>query len=567
MNARTKTGFIVGLFAVMALLIWLLPSGEEKQKVKGKEPYVSSNWNKAFLEADKHPGGLYLFNLLLRNHVDTNKRIAVLQDSEELDSVMQRFPGNKTFVFVGNSLGLQDSELDTILNLVNEGSDVFLAYNGMTDNILEELFDEYQEHFEYAENIQVYMNGKGHKMYNIYQNDTVAKNWWAYAPNTDAKDSLIGHSSFMEQDNLIELLHGKGSLFLCTNPELFQNIQVKRNDGYQYVTKVIDLLPKDQSVYYLEFARLSDDYGNYDVDDQDGGEGKKDTSYLKVIFENRSLLKAFLFGILGLVVFLLFRSKRMRPEVPYLEPKKDTTKAFMETITSIYFSKRNPYGMLSVQRRNFYAIVQKHFFIDLNRREDERPLIALSEKSDVDINEIRKLIEVLETKDAFAVSDETIATVHKWKQDFYEKTGIVKQHVIDKEERKELLIQRRLFVAVVLLLLGLVALFGGFYLLVAAKGIGIALWPIGIGIVTIAIRQIRKPLLIINENEIVHIPAFGRKRNFVRQDLIRLEWDEASLLLLFTEQRTIRINQSEISRYDKAKLKRLMRQLKIHELW
>jgi hypothetical protein len=203
----------------------------------------------------------------------------------------------------------------------------------------------------------------------------------------------------------------------------------------------------------------------------------------------------------------------------------------------------------------------------LNRREDERPLIALSEKSDVDINEIRKLIEVLDTKDAIAVSDETIATVHKWKQDFYEKTGIVKQHVIDKEERKELLIQRRLFVAVVLLLLGLVALFGGFYLLVAAKGIGIALWPIGIGIVTIAIRQIRKPLLIINENEIVHIPAFGRKRNFVRQDLIRLEWDEASLLLLFTEQRTIRINQSEISRYDKAKLKRLMRQLKIHELW
>lgn len=567
MSAKTKIALVLGLLTAMSLVIWALSDGEDKTVNSSAKPFVSSNWNKAYLEADKHPGGLYLFNLLLGAHIDSTEQITALQSAENLDSLLSNDQNDKTFLFIGNSFGLQDSELDSILRCVEAGSDVFWAYNGMTENMLDRLFNNYEEQFHYIEKINIYLKGRGYSMYHIYQNDTIARNWWAFSPDLNAKDSMIAHASFMELDNLIELKHGKGSMFMTTNPELFQNVQVKRADGSKYAQQLIKMLPKDQSVYYLEFARLSDNYGNYDVDEQDGGEGKRETSYLKVIFENKTLLKAFLFGILGVLIFLIFRSKRMRPEVPYMEPKKDMTKAFMETITSIYFSKRNPHGMLNLQRRNFYAMVQKHFFIDLNRREDDRPLLALSEKSDVDINEIRRLIGVLEAKEATNVSDETIVNVHKWKNDFYLKTGIIKQHVILKEERREIVIERQLLLAMLLLVLGFAAIFGGFYLLVAAKGIGIALWPIGALVLAIGIRQIRRPILLIDDEKICYTPGFGKMKLFERADVIRMEWDEQTLLIQFTEQRTLRINQSEVSRYDRPKLKRLIQQFKTHELW
>ncbi len=570
MNNQRKFILVFGVFAVMGLLIWLLSGGEEPIDVKkGPKPYVSSDWNKEYTDADKDPKGLYLFNQLLRAHIDTTKQMRYIMDAQEFDTVTMYQKHPATFVYIGNQFGLQDEEVDTLLNRVEEGSDVFLAYHGLTDNIIDELFYDYDLAYDYEEEVNIFMDGKKHKMVNLFQTDTIATNWYAFDPITELyDDSLwIGHSSFMELFNLIEIKLGKGSIYLCTTPEVFQNYQIKRKPGYEYTRSVQALLPKNQAVYFLELGRLSDDYGTEDVDELTEGEGKKDDSYLKVIFENRTLLKAFLFGILGILIYLLFRTKRMRPIVPYLEPKKNTTKAFTETITSIYFSKRNPYGLLSVQRRNFYAMVQKHFFVDLTRREDERPLLTLSEKSNVSLEEIKRLVNILETKEAFDVNDDTIVRVHKLKQEFYAHAGIIAEHVIEKEKRKETIVYRMLLLPSALILAGIIAILSGFYLLVDAHGIGIILWPIGGLILFLGIRQLSKPLVVINEEEFVYTPSFGRTKRYKMEDLIRIEADNSNVNVLFKGNHSLIINQREMGRYERAKFKRTIARIKKDELW
>ena len=223
--------------------------------------------------------------------------------------------------------------------------------------------------------------------------------------------------------------------------------------------------------------------------------------------------------------------------------------------------------MLSLQRRNFYGVIQKHFFIDLSRREEDRELIALSEKSNVPLDELRRLVNLLETKEAFEVSDDTIVTVHKLKQEFYKKAGIVAEHVNERALKKATVVYRRLTVPAILLLVGIVALFYGFYLLVDAHGIGVALWPIGALILFLAVRQIRKPLVYIDEDKFTYTPSFGRSRNFDRLDLIRAEWDDNTIQLLFKGQITITINQNEMGRQEKAKLMRALMRIKTDELW
>lgn len=569
MTNQSKIGLILIVCVIMGGLIWFLSgeTPEEKAKAQQKQAYVSSNWNKEYQLAEKDPKGLYLFNKLLRAHIDRKQAMSFISDAKDLETVLADSTEQHSYLFVGNRFGLETSEFDSILKRVSQGSDLFLAYHEMTENLVSSMFDRYGTVFDYDEEINVFMGQKKMRMINLYQNDTVAKNWLAFDPACVAKDSMIELASFMELTALVELQHGDGRIYLSTTPELFQNYQIKRNPGFEFTSMVHDLLPKDQDVYILEVGRLSDDYGTQDVDELDEGEGKEDNSYLRVIFENKTLLKAFLAAILGILIFLIFRSKRIRPVVPYLEPKKNTTRAFVETLTSIYFSKRNPYGMLSLQRRNFYNVIQKHFFIDLQRREGERELLALSEKSNVPLEEIKSLVAILETKEAFEVSDQTIVQVHKRKQDFYKRTGIIAEFIEERQASKELVVYRNLWIPGLLLLVGLAALFYGFYLLVDANGIGVLLWPIAAITLFLAIRQLRAPVIRLNEVEFVYTPSFGLKKRFKREDLIRVEWDTKSVQIVFKGKQTIIIHQREMGRFESAKFKRALQRFKTEEQW
>ena len=167
---------------------------------------------------------------------------------------------------------------------------------------------------------------------------------------------------------------------LNTTPKAFYNYQLKRKTGFKYSEFVLNQLSPNQDIIILELGRLSDNYGDEDVDEETGDKLKKDDSYLTLLFKNPTLLKAMLLAIIGMLLFVIFRSKRTQPVVPYISQKKDMTLAFADTITSIYFAKRNPYGLLQVQKRNFYSMVQKHFYIDLSRDDKKNAIESLAER-------------------------------------------------------------------------------------------------------------------------------------------------------------------------------------------
>ena len=324
-------------------------------------------------------------------------------------------------------------------------SDLFLSFNDLTENLYEALFKDFEFQFDYAESVNVFAGKTKYKMINLFQTDTVACEWRAFGQIDDAipYESL---SSFMEMPNFVKVKVGKGSLFLHTSPNMFYNYQIKRLHGYKYAEFVLNELPADRDVYMLELGRLSDNYGNYDVDEQEGDGEKEDDSYLKLIFQESNLVDRFcLLSILGVILFVIFRSKRTRPIVPFIEPKKDMTMAFAETITSIYFAKRNPYGLLQVQRKNFYSTIQKHFFVDLQRREGDRALQVLAEKSNRRVDEIKDLLRRLETKEAFSVNDLYVTEMQKKIHAFYRTTGLISSDLSEKIMEREMVFKRSLF--------------------------------------------------------------------------------------------------------------------------
>lgn len=562
MNKQTKIGVIVGIIVAMFLFVWLFTSGENAEKDK-RAKFISSNWNSRFQVDDKKPMGLYLLTALTQAHLDTNHQVSVVTDWIDMDSIFENDKSKKTFFFVGNNFGLKSDEIDTILSEVKKGSSLFLSFNDLTENLFSKLFYEYKTKYEYDDHVNVFSDKHKFKMINLFQNDTVATDWKAF----EKVQSLGPHkslSSFMEMSNYIKVKHGDGYLFFHTNPEMFYNYQLKRLPGFKYAEFTLNQLSSEQDVYLLELGRLTDNYGNQDVDDDSGEDGKVDDSYFKLIFQNPTLLTALLLSILGIVLFIIFRSKRTEPIVPYIAKKKDMTLAFTETITSIYFAKRHPYGLLQVQRKNFYATIQKHFFIDLNRGSEHKVLDVLAEKCNMERAEIDELVNMLETKEASRISDQYITDVNKKMHSFYRKIGVISDKLNEKIQSREMVFRRAMILPIVFVFSGISLFIFGVYYLMSSIGIGIVFWPLGILLVILGILRMSNPYMKVNANSIEYYSAFGKKYSFDKDDLISSELKTKGAVLNFKDNKQLIINYWDLSRFDQKQFKRFV--AKFHNL-
>ncbi len=566
MNNGTKIGLIGGIIVLMFVLVYFMSGGVGNEPTKPKrKPFVSSNWTAQYQINDKKPLGLYLFNILAKAHIDTSKRMVPVTNPYVLDSISS-VDEAKTYMFVGNDFGIKDEEIDSILTDVDEnGSTLFLSFDDLTENLFPKLFDRYGFRQDYGEEVNIFMNGRKFNMINLYQNDTVAREWWAF-DIVDFEEDHEDLSSFMELTNFVKVKHGKGHVFLHATPNVFFNYQIKRPSGYGYTAEVLNELPKDQDIYLLEIGRLSDNYGNFDTDELTGEDGKEDNSYLQILFKDKHLRRAMLLTLLGVILFVIFRTRRKRPVVPFIPKKKDMTMAFAETITSIYFSKRNPYGLLQVQRKNFFDAMQRYFFVDLYKRDGDKELNVLAEKSNTPVQEITELVNALETKKAASVNDQFIANLAKRKQEFYRKTGIISDEIIEKITVQQFEFRRAMWLPMIFIFVAIGIIIAGMSLLVAGIGVGIIGWPLGVFLLWLGSARLRHPALSVTDDEFIFSTVFGARRRYKRHQILAIDAKESGVIFKLTGSKERIINYRDLSRFDRKQFKRFISKLEPLEL-
>lgn len=555
----------------MVLMVWLFSPGkvEVTNTAKKRDAFVSADWVQKYQINDKNPLGLYLFTKLTQAHLDAKHEVKVISDGYDLDSLQLKDSTLKTYVFVGKNFGMDEADFDSILSDVYRGSRLLLSFDDLYDEHYFQLFDSIEFQYDYDESVNVHTKGKAKvlNMIHLFQNDTIATKWWGFSAYKFPGRSQV-LSSFMELPNFLKVEHGNGFLYLHTNPLMFQNYQLKRKPGFDYTAFVLGNLPKDQDVHYLELGRLPDEDGDFPIEEEgDEPLQKRDDSLLQLIFKEPSLLAALLLSILGLILFVIFRSKRTRPVVPFIPKKKDMTMAFAETITSIYLSKRNPYNLLQVQRKNFYDTIQRYFFVDLAHREGGRELQILAEKSNTSIQEITALIAKFETKEAGSVSEEYVAQLAKEKHNFYRRVGIISDKLVERLQRKEMVFKRSLWLPILLLNAGLFAFLTGLNFLTDSIGVGIILWPVGIILLVMGIIRLSNPYLSITKEKMIYYSPLGRKTVYDRSELTSTELRKSGVILNFNGNKKLIINYRELSAFDKVQFERFVSKLHFKELW
>lgn len=565
MNNKTKIAVVGIVFAVIALMVWLLSGtrGElTQQKYKGqklKPSYISSTWDEGYYDlTNKDPFGLYLLNFGIKERLNKNIEVSKIDHLYSLDTLKEnQLP---TFIFVGEKFILNPEELDSVLSRVEKGSKLFLSADVIDKKMYWELFDNVGLSYIYSEEVEVSVGKNKYEFQFILQNDTIAHNWKGYKnllTVSNKRHKTLATIGSLESN--ITLQYGKGYIYLNPNPDMYTNVQLKSKAGYYHSKIWVNRIPKDQPVYWLEIARFKD-LPEDDFDDlfDNEGEGERDDSYLQYIFEKPQLVTAMILAIIGILLFILFRAKRTQPMVPFIGKKKNMSIEFADTITSIYFSKRNPYVLLQVQKRNFYNAIQKHFYVDLSKRHEDREIITLSQKSNIHRSEIEELLIGLEVSKESAVDENYLIELTKKQVDFYRRTGMISQRVQSKIDARVFKFYRNYWLSTVLILGGILILLLGMYYLAQSFGIGIVFWPIGIAVITWGSLRLGKPKIEIDDKLIKVYPLFGKPITFEKQDLIAIQSSSNGARLTFAGNKHITINYWELSNLDARQFKRFV---------
>jgi hypothetical protein len=532
-----------GMVALMIIFVWLFASNSSPiAPTPVASTLVSDDWDHEFELSGTGPLGLHLFRQELVRH--SGKKDVVINDS------LEEFLGDpkSTYIFAGDQFILSSDEFKALIREVEHGAHLFLSFHNLQDTVYDYFFNGLYGDWYYNNQLSVATSGENYQLHSIFQTDTVARRWNLFGIQTLLPSDYTVLSEALQTPNFIEIPVDSGKIFLHANPEMFYNYQFLSKNGYRHGQFVLDQLDKDRRVKWLELGRISS--AQLDEAGKDG-DGTQDDRFLQYIFKHRSLLYALLLSIAGILLYLIFRTKRVLPVIPYLAPNKNRSLAFADTIKAIYFQQHTPYDILVVMWKNFKANVSRQFFIDLPNMEKETEIRLLAEKTGVDVARIRELTKLFDTREAGSIDHAYITRVAKLQRAFYLETGIIQSRLQEKIQRKTFVFRRRILFASLLIPGGIVLVLRGFYLLNQSSGSGILFWPIGVLLLAWGIVTLNRPVLALDNDLLTHYPSYGKKQTYALNELLEVTVSKGSTQFLFSGNRKVRIQHFELSYYDK----------------
>lgn len=521
MNSKRTLYLFIAVVLVGALFVVFinLPAGNTAKSKNRKVSYSSSNWKADLSLNNKNPYGLFAFReLTIANGSFTE--FNDYSDYKLLDSITAL--DSSMLMFIGLDFMFTDEEVDVLLKSVEYGNDFFLSADKVPYYLYKKLFNENPLTFIPQEKAPHKINRKEYSMYYFYENDTLTEIWDLFQNKHLNADTKVW-STIYGRPNYIEIPYGLGKIYLHLNPLVFTNVQLLKKEGKSYLKEVLLKLEKPH-IQWLSFAK----YEPLEYDSTDN-EFDKDQSLLSELFKHPAFRWGFILAVFGLILYLLFRSKRRRPIIPAIADNKNTGFSYVDTLAGIYYNKDHGDKMLKIMRRNFYSAVYDHFYIDLAKREDKKPLITLSKKSNIPLREIEELIRFLEV--STKVSDIFLSNTYKIQRSFYFKSGIWNEEVKQKIQQGPVLIYRQKGQALGTIGLGVFIILLGFIFLTLSLGVGVLFWPLGIGAIAVGTRMLNLPATQLNSDHLEINPLFGKKVTILHENIKFIEEKGEKLII------------------------------------
>lgn len=291
------------------------------------------NWEKNFSTQNKDPYGLYVFDNelpeLLKNQKIT--KTALTPYEYYPDSLEIKNSNETTFLVIENSSNFDEVSAKSILDQVNKGADLVIStenfYNGFFTvlDTLDLKIDQVSQNNLYFVNDS--LSNENFTTKDNYNNVFLVKN-----PN---KHTAIAKLDY--ELAFIATKFGKGTIYLNTTPILLTNYYLLNKDNdFSGFTESFASVIKKKNVVWFDV--------NYSSNERENNQ-----SLLRFLFKNKSLRFAWYTLIASLLLFVIFYGKRKQRIIPIIEPVKNTTVEYLETVGNLYFQENDITQILQKQ--------------------------------------------------------------------------------------------------------------------------------------------------------------------------------------------------------------------------
>jgi len=319
----------------LAVLLGLLLLNDSNRTIK-------ISWDRTFGPSDKMPFGLYIFDNEISDYFKKRDFVATKKTPYELFNHQSQVftEHNTTLVSVTGASAFDQVSEKAVLNFVAQGNNLFLSSEQINPKLQKELKFKIQDNYLVDTRLKMALANKkiDPSKYNYFRGTSDI-----YISEIDSVTTTILGTMELNNTteiNFIRIKHGKGFVYIHTQPLIFTNYYMLHKTNYRLAEKVLNYVSTPK-VYWINNSEEA-------------------STLVRYIVSEPALRWAWYIFLLGLGVFLLFNSKRRQRPIPIVHPVANTTVEFVRTIGNLYF-----------QEKDFQDIIQKNctFILEKLRHE------------------------------------------------------------------------------------------------------------------------------------------------------------------------------------------------------
>lgn len=389
-NKDIKVGFAIALVLALVVALFYYIFNEN----------FKYNWTENYKYDNEQPYGADMLYDFLKNY-DKNTAVELLE-KQSISSFLRtkdsiEVQKNNTYFIIGNQLGFVARDYETLYDFMKKGNTVMIVSNNIDDKLIEKInyncvssYDYYYGNLNTTSSFSLKAN---------FENDALKTRrgynfFYEYLGERFDYDYAYFGSSFCRNQNyetlgairpnkvnFIKIKVGEGELLWHSNPLFFTNRHLIRNDGYEYVGKVLSYLPEGE-IYW--------DKQNKPIKlKKPAMEGNEDDTPFTYILKQRSFRWAFYLLYIAVGLFLVFNLFRKQKQIPVLFQNKNTSLEFIKNVGTLYFENKDNKKLAQKIMKHFLNEVRLKYYI--NDKDSETIVKKLTQKTKVDSKVIENI--------------------------------------------------------------------------------------------------------------------------------------------------------------------------------
>lgn len=213
-----------------------------------------------------------------------------------------------------------------------------------------------------------------------------------------ARAEVLGQTLGGKPD-FIRMTVGRGTLYLHTAPLAFSNYFMLCGDNHTYTERVLSYLPRQATrLYWDEYYKAGPAYRG---------------SLMRFLLTHLHLRWAWWLGLLAIVLYVFFQSKRRQRAIPLKVPMSNSSLEFVSTISGLYWDRHDNKNIAEKKITYFLERVRSRLQLSTERL-DPAFIGALARKSGSSEPLARELVGlIIQVRSSAKVSDTLLLQLNR----------------------------------------------------------------------------------------------------------------------------------------------------------